>query len=79
MIQLTTYPLTAEDWPQSRGPTGLGHTPVKNLTIKWGGNENENIFPERAADRFPQDQVRRAIRSNASLTFAGSPNAVNRT
>jgi outer membrane protein assembly factor BamB len=44
LIQLTACHLAAEDWPQFRGPTGLGHTPEKNLPIEWGGKENENVL-----------------------------------
>jgi outer membrane protein assembly factor BamB len=31
------------DWPQFRGPTGLGLTPEKNLPLTWGGEKGENI------------------------------------
>ncbi|HVR87073.1 MAG TPA: PQQ-binding-like beta-propeller repeat protein [Planctomycetota bacterium] len=33
----------AQDWPQFRGPTGLGYTPEKNLPLTWGGEKGENI------------------------------------
>ena len=33
-----------EDWPQFRGPTGLGYAAQKNLPIKWGGADNENVL-----------------------------------
>jgi outer membrane protein assembly factor BamB len=33
-----------EDWPQFRGPTGLGYTSQKNLPTRWGGRENENVL-----------------------------------
>ena len=33
-----------EDWPQFRGPTGLGYTAQTNLPIKWGGADNENVL-----------------------------------
>jgi outer membrane protein assembly factor BamB len=33
----------AENWPQFRGPTGLGHTREKNLPVKWGGKDNLNV------------------------------------
>lgn len=33
-----------DDWPQFRGPTGLGHTSQTNLPIKWGGPENGNVL-----------------------------------
>ena len=32
-----------DEWPQFRGPTGLGTTPEKNLPLKWGGDQGENI------------------------------------
>ena len=34
----------ADNWPQFRGPTGVGISPEKNLPIKWGGKENENVL-----------------------------------
>jgi len=36
-------PAWADDWPQFRGPTGLGTTPEKNLPLTWGGEKGENI------------------------------------
>ncbi len=33
-----------EDWPQFRGPTGLGYTTQTTLPIKWGGADNENVL-----------------------------------
>jgi outer membrane protein assembly factor BamB len=33
-----------EDWPQFRGPTGLGSTSEKTLPTKWGGPEHENVL-----------------------------------
>ena len=34
----------ANDWPQFRGPTGLGYTDEKNLPITWGGANDENVL-----------------------------------
>ena len=34
----------AQNWPQFRGPTGMGMTDEKQLPIKWGGKENENVL-----------------------------------
>jgi len=34
----------AENWPQFRGPTGLGYTQEKNLPTTWGGPDNKNIL-----------------------------------
>jgi len=34
---------SGEDWPQFRGPTGLGYTRQKALPVRWGGPENENV------------------------------------
>lgn len=31
--------LSAADWPQWRGPTGMGHSPERNLPTTWGGAE----------------------------------------
>lgn len=33
----------ADNWPQFRGPTGLGYTSEKNLPLKWDGKTGENI------------------------------------
>jgi len=33
----------AENWPQFRGPTGLGITGEKDLPITWGGPGGENV------------------------------------
>lgn len=35
--------LRAEEWPQFRGPTGLGYTTAKNLPLKWDGKTGENV------------------------------------
>ena len=34
----------AADWPQFRGPTGQGLSDEKNLPVKWGGKEKENVL-----------------------------------
>lgn len=34
----------AENWPQFRGPTGLGYTQEKNLPTTWGGPDNKNVL-----------------------------------
>jgi outer membrane protein assembly factor BamB len=33
----------AEDWPQFRGPTGLGYTAARNLPLTWGGPGAKNV------------------------------------
>ncbi|HEX5102505.1 MAG TPA: PQQ-binding-like beta-propeller repeat protein [Pirellulaceae bacterium] len=33
-----------ENWPQFRGPTGLGYTEEKNLPLEWGGTEQRNVL-----------------------------------
>lgn len=32
-----------ENWPQFRGPTGLGYTREANLPLTWGGANGENV------------------------------------
>jgi len=32
------------NWPQFRGPTGLGFTEERNLPLTWGGPANENVL-----------------------------------
>ena len=41
LVALLTPALLAGDWPQFRGPGGLGISPEKNLPITW--TETENI------------------------------------
>jgi outer membrane protein assembly factor BamB len=37
-------PVRSDDnWPQFRGPTGLGYTGERNLPIAWGGAGQENV------------------------------------
>lgn len=38
---LTTF---AENWPQFRGPTGMGQSVEKELPTTWGGKNNDNIL-----------------------------------
>src|SRR4051794_13162185 len=33
-----------ENWPQFRGPAGLGLSDEKNLPLQWGGAGNENVI-----------------------------------
>ncbi|MBN2138064.1 MAG: PQQ-binding-like beta-propeller repeat protein [Sedimentisphaerales bacterium] len=46
LIALNTRAATthAENWPQFRGPTGLGHTQETNLPTHWGGPDDKNIL-----------------------------------
>jgi outer membrane protein assembly factor BamB len=44
LVLLAVVPLRAEDWPQFRGPTGLGYTQEKELPISWGGPGGENVL-----------------------------------
>ena len=37
-------PLAAANWPQFRGPTGLGYTDEKNLPLTWNGQTGENVL-----------------------------------
>jgi outer membrane protein assembly factor BamB len=41
---IACVPVRGEDWPQFRGPTGLGYTNEKELPIKWGGKDRENVL-----------------------------------
>src|SRR4030095_12899861 len=33
----------ASDWPQFRGPTGLGYTEDRDLPLRWNAKSGENI------------------------------------
>jgi len=41
---LTTGAALAADWPQFRGPTGLGYTEEEDLPLVWGGPTNTNVL-----------------------------------
>ena len=34
----------ADNWPQFRGPTGMGITADKNLPVEWGGPDSKNVL-----------------------------------
>ncbi len=40
VLGLLSLPTSAADWPQFRGPGGLGIAPDKDLPVTWGANEN---------------------------------------
>jgi hypothetical protein len=42
----------AADWPQFRGPTGLGFTDEKDLPLKWGGKGEWEGKRRRAVTSF---------------------------
>ena len=44
LVALVTAALGDDNWPQFRGPTGLGYTTEKNLPVTWGGKDNENVL-----------------------------------
>src|SRR4051794_5605173 len=39
-----TFCHAGENWPQFRGPTGLGYSDETNLPIEWGGKERKNVL-----------------------------------
>jgi len=40
---VAVVPVRAENWPQFRGPTGLGYTSQTGLPLVWGGPKNVNV------------------------------------
>jgi outer membrane protein assembly factor BamB len=44
ILFLLTAPTLAENWPQFRGPTGLGYSQDQNLPLAWGGENQKNIL-----------------------------------
>ena len=40
LVGLGAIALSAEDWPQFRGPTAQGHSAERGLSIKWSESEN---------------------------------------
>lgn len=41
---ITAFSHAQENWPQFRGPTGLGYSTDKNLPLEWGGKEEKNVL-----------------------------------
>ena len=44
ILLATAAPAVAAEWPQFRGPTGMGYTEEKNLPVTWGGPEEKNVL-----------------------------------
>jgi outer membrane protein assembly factor BamB len=44
MMMLALLLAAADDWPQFRGPTGLGYTTEKDLPVRWDAAKGENIL-----------------------------------
>src|ERR1700716_3056203 len=40
LFVLTAFAVSAEDWPQFRGPTGQGHSTERQLPIEWSESRN---------------------------------------
>jgi outer membrane protein assembly factor BamB len=43
LLSLATS-LSAEDWPQYRGPTGMGLSAETKLPLEWGGGDGKNVL-----------------------------------
>jgi outer membrane protein assembly factor BamB len=44
MAVALTFVSTASDWPQWRGPSGMGLAEDKDLPLTWGGKDNANVL-----------------------------------
>ncbi len=44
VLVLGTSVACAEDWPQYRGPTGMGISKDTEVPLTWGGKANENVL-----------------------------------
>jgi outer membrane protein assembly factor BamB len=44
LLTLLISPAGAADWPNWRGPTGMGITDAKDLPLSWGGKEGTNVL-----------------------------------
>jgi outer membrane protein assembly factor BamB len=43
IVLLLTTAAHAEDWPQFRGPSGLGYSVATDLPLEWGGPDQNNV------------------------------------
>ena len=60
--------LPPQDWPSWRGPTGMGHTNVRDLPLTWGGKDAVNVLWKAALfDDFEHARLvaRAAIQADA--------------
>jgi outer membrane protein assembly factor BamB len=44
ILLVCTTVASADNWPQFRGPTGVGLTSEKHLPIEWGGKDRKNVL-----------------------------------
>lgn len=44
LFGFTSLTRAEENWPQFRGPTGLGYSSEKSLPLEWGGKDNKNLL-----------------------------------
>ncbi len=45
LVSLSAVPFAAaDDWPNWRGPGGMGHTTEKNLPLTWGGKDGAKVL-----------------------------------
>ena len=56
----------AADWPQFRGPTGMGTTAEKGLPLEWDGKSGKNILWKRRCRRIRLRIPRRSFARDAS-------------
>jgi outer membrane protein assembly factor BamB len=47
-------PTTSDNWPQFRGPTGMGAATDKDLPTEWGGADNKNVLWKAPLKGFGQ-------------------------
>ena len=40
LANVAALTLCAHDWPEFRGPTGQGHSPAKDVPVRWSSTEN---------------------------------------
>ena len=43
LFLLLTIAANGENWPQFRGPTGLGYSTERELPLTWNAKSGENI------------------------------------
>jgi hypothetical protein len=54
-----TMPALAGNWPAWRGPDGSGHSPEKDLPVKWSDTENVRWKVDRRDDHGVAGRFRR--------------------
>ena len=70
LIAVVAAAVRAEDWPNFRGPTGMGLSASKGLPLTWGGPKAENVL-WKAPLLTTDDKVRHDMNQASPIVSGG--------